>query len=324
MIRKVGQETATLIGATGTIARSDPDGDGLSELFTATITDATIGTFDNGQLEVYFHTDDRFGDTSILTNDRWRIEPVNISVSGTTATITGAAYLLAKPIKQEGISTINGLDPSTDANYVTTLQVYRHYTDVDGITTDDSQATLVWETEPYPAWAACGDGTTATYDTQSNDPAALAKAIARVNIRNARLGELTAGAVTYDSDTGNFAGVNWGLCRQPDRIVLRYECGVELSSVEATNNEPRIDGRWDEIVARLTAAELTRKVCGCESANQELYRWQFDLSRSAGANDEQYRISESDLSNPFGTRAGAVYAWNRVRNLKLTRAFLPG
>ena len=66
---------------------------------------------------------------------------------------------------------------------------------------------------------------------------------------------------------------------------------------------------------RLAAAELSTRVCACDTANRELYRWQFDLSRAAGANDEQYQISANDLDNPFGTRAGQVAAWKEVKHL---------
>src|SRR4029434_10347284 len=99
------------------------------------------------------------------------------------------------------------------------------------------------------------------------------------------------------------------VCDWPDRVTVRYLAGYPLGS----------DGQMQEpfrtAVARLAAAELARPVCGCESANRELARWQFDLARSGGANDEMYgAVSAGDLDNPFGTRRGHVHAWRLIRN----------
>ena len=59
-------------------------------------------------------------------------------------------------------------------------------------------------------------------------------------------------------------------------------------------------------------------------ANREVARWQFDLARSSGADDEAYVTSPSDLENPFGTRRGHVDAWRTVRSLRLARGLTAG
>jgi hypothetical protein len=71
-----------------------------------------------------------------------------------------------------------------------------------------------------------------------------------------------------------------------------------------------------KIAARLYyAVELARPLCACDEANRELYRWQFDLARTGGSNDESYTsVSAADLDNPFGTRRGHVYAWRFVND----------
>jgi hypothetical protein len=75
-----------------------------------------------------------------------------------------------------------------------------------------------------------------------------------------------------------------------------------------------MDKRYQVVVARMAAAELARPICACDVANRELYRWQFDLARTSGANDEGYgAVSATDLDNPFGTRRGHVYAWRFVK-----------
>lgn len=80
---------------------------------------------------------------------------------------------------------------------------------------------------------------------------------------------------------------------------------------------------YQTVVARLAAAELARPICGCESANRELARWQFDLARSGGANDEVYgAVSAGDLDNPLGTRRGHIAAWRFIRQRQDVRGFL--
>lgn len=318
-IRAVGVEARETIDLTAAVTYGDPDGDTLNELATITINGVSA-TLDTTQVAVYFGASDRLNGEAV--SEKYRILPVQVSLSGTTLTIKGAAWLLVKPIKYQGFSKVT-LDPSTTSNFVTTVAVYRRYCDPTGTTNTTAQAALIWETEPYPYWGCCGNGSS-TFVDNASDPAALAYAVARVGIRNAVTGELSIGRADYNSTEGQWFAVNWGLCRQPDRVIIRYEAGAPLAAVESTMSQAGAVGRWDEVVARLAAAELSERICACDTANRELYRWQFDLARAAGANDEQYRISDRDLGNPLGTRAGQVYAWKQIQNLMVVRSFLVG
>lgn len=314
-VRNIGAETRALI-EDATVTYSDDDGDGINETFTLTVTTSIT---DPDEIAVYFKSADRLDGAAV--SERWRIAPVQVSISGGVATIKGRAYLLVRPILYEGLS-VSGLDPSDSGNFATSLEVYRRYTDSTGQTTDDAQAVLVWETAPYPPWAAgCSFDSSIAFTTNSRDPAAIGLAVARAQIRNARLGEVTIGRAVYDSDTGQWIGADWGSYRQPDRVIVRYEAGAPLSTVENTLNQAGVKGNWDTVVARLAAAELVDAICACDTANRTLWRWQFDLARAAGAADEQYRIDDRDLANPLGTRAGAVYAWQRIRQLRVQHSF---
>ncbi len=312
-IRNLGVETRTLLD-TATVVLSDDDGDGYSETFTLTVTSDVTNP---DEIAVYFAAANRIDGEAV--SERWRVLPVKVDISGTTITIKGRAWLLAKPILYRGMA-VSGLDPATASNLVTQLEVYRYFTDPTGTTTDDCQAVLVWETQPYPIWAIGCDisGSGLSFTTNSRDPAASGLAIARAQIRDARLGEITVGRAVYDSDTGEWTGAEWGTCRQPDRVIVRYEAGAPYSEVENTWNSAGINGRWDDIVARFAAAELSAKICGCDDANRELYRWQFDHGLTGG---ERSRISGTDLENPFGTRSGHIYAWKRVHQLHVQQAF---
>jgi hypothetical protein len=297
-IQAVGTETLTLISNTVPVVSIDADSDGLNDTFVATV--ATSET-DPNRLVVYFASGDRLDSAPVGPN--WRIEPVTITIAGGTATIRGRAWLLVKPVLYEGARTV-ARDPATATNFVTTLAVYTRTTDM------GAQATLTWESPPWPSCCAASSGS-------STDPAAVGTTVARVGIRDAAVGLVTPGEAVYNATSGSWASSWAGTCRPPDRVTVNYLAGMALEDGQMAR-------AWQTIVARLAAAELTRPICACEAANRELSRWQFDLARTGGSNDEAYgAISQADLNNPLGTRRGHVYAWRQITNLRHLRGFLP-
>ncbi len=73
----------------------------------------------------------------------------------------------------------------------------------------------------------------------------------------------------------------------------------------------------------MASPELARAICACDTANMEMHRWQFDRSRTGGANDESYAVGTEDLENQFGTLWGQIWAWKQVKRLALAGANLP-
>lgn len=304
----IGKETLTLI-QTVTLTYSDADGDGLNDTFTATSASTTTET-DIDNIDIYFASADRLDNDS--AGEAYKIAPVKKTINANgTITILGRSWLLVKPIKYEGLNATqsNPLDPSTSANFVTTLEIYVHKADPNGTALTTSQAVLEWETLAYPNYSDCCGGASVVFPNGSSDPASVYRAIARAGIRNAEIGEVNPAAASYDATTGLWAGVTWGLCTPPDRVTVRYRAGVPSQANGEISHDMQV------IVARLACAELSTRPTACDIANRELYRWQFDLSRAAGNNDEQYRISNDDLNNPFGTRAGQVFAWKAVKKM---------
>lgn len=313
LLQAVGVESIITIGSAA-VAITDQDSDGVNDTFTCTI--ATTIT-DPDQIAVYFQTADRVD--SDLNNEDWRVRPVQVSIAAGTATIRGRSYLIVKPIKYEGVITNpgNGFDPNVNGNYVAALTIAARVTDPNGQTVDTAQATLLWETVPCYGWWGCyGSGNTynpPAYSTNANDPAAVGMAVARVGIRDANLGQVLPAQAVYDATGAQWRAVDWSTFREPDRVTLRYLAGYPLENGDMAN-------KWRVIVARMAAAELARPICACDAANQQLYHWQFDVSRAGGANSEQYSIAPADLDNPFGTRRGQVWAWKQVRNLRIGHA----
>lgn len=312
-VQAAGIEDRTVIQLAAAVTYSDADSDGLTD--TATISVATTVT-EADEIAVYFVTGDRFFDTTL--SERWRIQPLTISISSGTATIKGPSQVFIDPIRYEGVATTD-IDPSVSVNYAATVDVYRCYTNSEGTTNSTAQAMLIWETRPCAGWwccSCCGDANYTPTDS-SADPAARALAIARVGIRYAREGIVTPAEAAYNSTSGLWSDVRFDTGYEPDRVTVRYLAGLPLENGQMSLH-------WQTVVARLAAAELDRRICACDNANRSLYRWQFDLAQSSGNNDEAYgAVSADDLNNPLGTRRGHIYAWRAITNERNLRGFLP-
>jgi hypothetical protein len=286
------------------------DGDGLNDTFTITV--ATTVT-DPNELMVYFKTADRWSNPSVSDPDAmaaFRVWPVEITISGGTATIVGRAWLVGLPVLQEGTS--SPVDPSTASNMATHLDVYRLSIDPTGTSTANSQGVFFWDTGPGPN-CYCAVSTTSPANS-AYDPAAEAYALARVGIHDAENGLIVAGEAAYNSSTGLWVEQGLSQCREPDRVQLRVQWGQALV-------RSHMEHHLQLMVARLAMAEMGRRICACESANRELHEWQFDISRSGGMNEEQFAVSLNDLDNPFGTRRGHVWVWKEVTRRAVVRGF---
>ena len=323
-LQAIGVELLTLI-STCNVTYSDPDGDGLNELFTISV--ATTKT-DVSKIALYFSSADRLNGDAV--EGKYRIQPVNVVISGGTATVKGSSWMLVRPILYEGASA-GDINPSTAGNFVTTLEAYTRVTNPQGTTISDCQVRLEWETLPYPLYRFSGsdsatsslvDGGQPNTDynplnlDNSTDPASVGMAVGRAGIRDARLGTIIPAQAVWDAGAQVWASVEWGREMAPDTITVRYQAGMLLDAKGHMASELRT------LVARMAAAELARPICACDSASRELYRWQFDLGRIGGANDERYSISQRDLENPYGSRRGHVWSWKYVKQKQVAEAFL--
>lgn len=303
-VQACGVESLIQITDTAAVVYSDPNGDGLKEKFT--ITQATTVT-DPSLIAVYFSIADRVAPT-MADN---RVEPVNVQISGGNAIITGPAWLLVKPALYESY-TVQPIDAANSANYVSTVAVWQRSTYTNGQTFNDAQCVLQYETHPCP-WFCLGQCNGCSSPTGgSTDVATVGYAVGRVGIRDSRRGLLTPAQEVYDPTTGTWSTSCLYTCAwEPDRVKLNYLAGLPLDGGQ-------IQRKWATIVARFAAAEMGRPICACQEANREVYRWQFDMARTSGSNDEGYGlISRADLENPFGTRRGHIYAWREVQQLAL-------
>lgn len=117
-VQALGTEQLDLI-ATPNVTYLDRDGDGISETFEVT-TATTVTNPD--ELCLFFIAADRF--------DRHPVEvrPIDINISAGTATITGPAWLMVRPVRYHGY-TAQALDPDDVTVMAQTVDVYQRTTD---------------------------------------------------------------------------------------------------------------------------------------------------------------------------------------------------
>lgn len=312
-IRKIGYRRLDLIQANNVVTLTDEDGDGLADTFE--ISFLTTVT-DPEEIAIYFSATERWDGPDPLDADAmdpYRIRPVRVTIAGGTATIRGRAWLLVRPALYEAAPTVNGLDPADPAILTDELDAYRLWYDPNGVVAVNSQAVMLWDTDPGICGGCCCTATTTPLNS-STDPAAEAYAVARAGISDSENGLVVPAEALYDPTSGLWSETGPSACREPDRVKLRVLSGVPLKSGQ-------VDDRMRLLVARMAMADMAKPICACESANRELHTWQFDVSRAAGANDEQFAVSEKDLRNPFGTRRGHIFAWREVERLAIVRGF---
>lgn len=246
----------------------------FNDMFTCTIV-VPSGTSAN-EIGVYYRPADRVPINSAI-NETWRLRPVTVTVSGTTATITGHATLLVKPNLKSGV-TVEPLDVTTATNYAGQVNVQRVYRD------DTQQGNAFWE-KIYPCDETPCD---LTYV-----PVCLAD-------RNSRMGQVAI----HFADSANCCS-EW---RAPDSVTVNYLAGEAL-----VNNE--MSEIYAQMVTYLAASLLASFTCSCERAKFLLEYWQHNVTQSgsiAGRTVEPRQINAHEALSPFGFTNGGLYAWNRM------------
>lgn len=301
-VQALGVEQLTLIGTAtvggGTLVYSDAFSTGFQDTFTITLPTTVT---DPSQIAVYFAAADRLDGQAV--GDRWRIEPLLVSISGGNVTIKGRKWLLVRPVLYEAPRPA-GLDPTLTTTFVTSLEVYQRTTNQDGNSVTTSQALLIYESNDCgTCWGPCWSA--------SSDPGTVGTVIARAGIRSSVLGLVTPGAAVYDSSASTWSSA-WccGYC-DPDRVKVRYLAGYPLEDGQMAR-------QWQSVVVKLASAELKRRICACRDTNERLHDLQQDLSL-ASTTTERYQVSQRDLDNPFGTRRGHIAAWKEAQRHILTR-----
>lgn len=266
----------TLLGDTVSITLTDPDGDTVKELFTAVLT-VPAGT-NPAEIGLYFTPTDRLGEP---LSEIWRIRPVNVTVSGTTATITGHSTLLVKPVLTQGVN-VEKLDAKVETNYVATLEGWRVFTDTSATAELPYQGVAAWKNIPD-----CTQDCT-------------------FEIKELCLGEHSNSQGRVFASFGTPS--SWPFPdREPDRLYVNYVAGMPLVN-------GKMEAEMARIVTYLSVSLLANEKCGCERTNRIIAQWRERITRFVDISNKAAAYSES--TNTFPMTVGGQYAWKRVIRLR--------
>lgn len=302
-----GQRAVTLIQAGVAVVRTDTDGDGYKE--TATIT-ATTDLTDKCELHCYFAGE--------LANPDWEVRtPRSVTLSGGAVTFVFWSWQLINPELQQRltVTTQSGpIDIEADASYVDTVDVYREYTDF-----TQPSAMFIWERQQLyglgllPAgWccSSCGGNGCMACEFITQDGCIKAK--------NASGQNVTPQPAAYNSDTAQWDYNSLNICRDPDMVKVWYRAGDVSQEYLAGRSCDPLSHYWAQAIAWLATARINRPFCACNNSQAfpgSPNNLQRDMSFTGSKVLGNFRVSEADLQNPFGSRVGEVKAWHKVSRL---------
>lgn len=288
-----GLRAKELIQAGVTIAYTDADGDGYDE--TATIT-VSVSISNACEIALYYPV---AGIIPSAGHDAWQIRPISVSITGGTATITAKreqfvlSQLQSDIIPPADDSHLRGVDGGVDANFLSTVDVYRLYND------PQQQVQFLWE--PKGCVTCAGTGcTNCSYSVQ------LGCLMIRGDPRNSNIVYRPATWNTTDLD---FDAAEWSVFREPDLIRLWYYAGWRDKNLTCPTVE--MDSSYERAVAYYAAALLDRPICECNNVRAWVEQWRTDLAAQPSGGG-RFQNGRNVLDNPFGTTRGAVFAWNRL------------
>lgn len=278
----VPNRTAIGTSAAVTIAALDLDGDGIDETFEAVITDAAIADItDPNELGLYFVEDDRHGEP---LSEEWRVRPVRVSISGTTATFTGHRTLLVNPNKEFAVN-ISAFDSALASTFVTELECWRLFTDTSSTDAQPYQGVAEWKTNP-------GCSQDCTYEAK---PLCLVESNAERGLAIPEFG----------------LPCDWPFQdREPDRVRVNYQAGLPLQNGQ-------VDSEYAKVISYLSVSLLANEKCGCDRSNRILERWRKPITRfEDNTNGDNGAVAFTRNNTAFPMTVGGQYAIKFVMRMR--------
>jgi hypothetical protein len=306
-VLRTGRRGASVIEAGATVVYTDEDNDDIYE--TATVT-VTTDVTDPREIRVFV--------AGTEGNPRWEIRhPRSITISGGSATIVLDSWLLIDPDNKAWTpNTSNSflgirVDTGDASPFVTTVDVYRVYTDV-----TSASAKLYWEpnrgVEGVVFSGSCtscsGTGCPAcTYVSQDGCSV----------VRNHEEGLIAPVPATYSADNERWEQAVYTECREPDTVKIWYQAGEQCEDyLEGWSLDPLTDF-WAEAIAMLATAKLEREICACNNAAALAAHWRTDTAVSG--QDFSFTANFDLIANPFGTKIGELEAFRRVHAFRVKK-----
>ncbi len=267
---EAGLEATTLITAATAITYSDPDEDGYDEVATMSVTVASGR--EPCEIGIYYpgHAGER----------EWEIRPATVTVVGTVATIVANRHQFVLEAELETFQSKNGVEGKTNGNFLTTVDVYRRYTD------PQQQATFTWEMHDSHL-----------PDTQDAFLAA----------RNKRSGIVVPRPGDWDADTSLFTLTDRDKLREPDYVQVWYKAGLIDDHAVC---DKLVGDRMARLIAHYASTRVHGKVSECDHMGQRIQYFRQDLARTTDT--ETFQIGERVLNNPFGTTRAGIELYNQL------------
>lgn len=220
----------------------------------------------------------------------WEIRPIEVSIAGTTATITFPRECAVAESLWDALE-FAAADGEDDGDFLTEVDVYRVYN------APDDNTVLEWE--PWGLCACDGQGTCAgcTISTQTGCFYIRDELTAQVNAKPGTWADSEFTAAEFENG------------RRPDQARFFYRAGHrDLSLAMPTRTIQRDLAR---AIAYYAAALLDREPCDCTV--DAWLKW-----RAKTRGEVRFAAQVGQLSdNPLGDTVGAAYAWGRVLELTL-------
>jgi len=271
----------------------DLDGDGYFETMQIEVNTAVT---DPDELRVYFHDE--------LAEDEWEIRPLrSVTIAAGVATILIDRHLLVLPDLWEALNP-EEVDGDDDDNFVTQV-------DVAWVRLDPSQQVqLQWER--LPSTCDCGAANCAM--------CAWAVQWGCLQTRDPRLGFVTYQPGEWDAANEQFTPTPLSVSRQPERVRLWYKSGWRW--VRTDRPSQLMDPALERMITLYAITLLDRPICGCSNVEAFYERWTEDRALVAGSQtgSARYQMSKRDISCPWGTKTGAIQAYNIATRLALGQA----
>lgn len=278
----------------------DLDGDGFPE--TAQFQLTVSASLSICEVQAFFKQYDdpdaancRTDPTSEGADPAWRVHSLRSTLSGTTLTMYIPAWNLFRPQLSEGWN-IDDIDADQAANYVDALEFYRVYND------PSQQVRFLWGED-----ITCDDSETCAWALQDGC----------LRVKDARRGMIVPSPGTYDASDETYSANTWSQSREPDYVRTWYRAGLQPRRPLGTITHggsvacDQLSHFWAETIAILAIARLDRPICDeCSNIGLVADRWQIDLAK---VGERSFQVGGDTLDNPFGTRAGEVFAWKRLK-----------
>lgn len=288
-----GVRAVEVIQLAAAVTYTDTDGDGYAETVTATAPTAVPDT----EVHAFYP-----GESADIT---WEIRPVTVSSSGGVVTVTFRREQAVLPELMERLTDLSDVPPSIDgdedANFLTTIDIYRVYND------PSQQATFYSEGS---SCASCGGNGCAACDFDVESGC--------LTVRDPRLGLVAYQRADWDATSSSFNAAGFSQGREPDRLKVWYRAGWQ----DTRQADPlrTMDPTMERMLAYFAVSKLNTDAPACDNTRHLIRLYQEDLAKSQSAGNgvgQTYQLSDSDLRNPFGTARGALDFWRYGQTMLL-------